>query len=132
MLNDERPKTLRELLQSGELQLRTSEEAAQTAREDDDAVFAWVQESMSDDQLGLRREGRPLKASPKPPTKVKSLRLEIRMWDLIDRYVELKGLSVNRFIEESLLMRFGKIPSNCVLVDEMQTAQSWDSGKEGW
>ena len=100
-----RPKTLRELLEEGSLNLRTREDVDQNAERDDAAAVRWMQATRAETQAGPRKPGRPAADQPKRETKVRSVRLTIPVWVEIDAAAELEGCSANRFIEEAILSR---------------------------
>jgi len=100
-----KPKTLRELMAGGELQLRSREAIERTAEQDDAATERWMERTRAAAYAEPRRPGRPQAAAPRRETKVRSVRLELPIWDQIDMVSDSLGCSANRFIEEAILKR---------------------------
>lgn len=100
-----KPKTLRELMAEGGLQLRSREAVERTAEQDDAATERWMERTRSAAYAEPRRPGRPHADAPRRETKVRSVRLELPLWDQIDIVSDSLGCSANRFIEEAILNR---------------------------
>lgn len=103
------PKTLRDLLAEGQLQLRTREEIERNADAEDAATERWMEATRASSALGPRKPGRPILNQPRRITRVRSLRLEETLWEQIDSLADYIGCSVNRFIEQAVQNRIREI-----------------------
>lgn len=111
---DQRPKTLRELLADGSLDLRSRAEVEGNAAGDDAATVRWMEETRAEALAGPRKPGRPPLGSRRQETRVRSVRLPVHAWSEIDRHAEEAGTSANRFIEEAVLARLAGQRSRAV------------------
>lgn len=93
--------TLEDLIASGAICL--DEKQLSAVESSDAATNKWALETSTRDIGAQRKEGRPLKAVKVHPTAVRSLRLEIALWNIIEDLAFKYNYSVNRFIEESVV-----------------------------
>ena len=105
----ERPKTLREMLAEGSLNFRTKEAAEILADEEHLRIEKVLLSSRDEAMTNPRRPGRPPINQPRRITMVRSLRLEVSLWERLDKLSEEIGCSTNRFIEESIFTRIGAL-----------------------
>lgn len=103
----EKKKSLLERLQSGELELPTEAEAKLDPNYDEgiEATVRFMEETRALALAEPRKAGRPLKIAARRITSVRGLRLEDSLWADLEKVSEDLGRSVNRYIEEAILMR---------------------------
>lgn len=120
------PKTLRELLKSGDLNLRPKDEFLAAEHTETAAITHFLEETRSEALGTLRRPGRPTKMAMKRETEVRSLRLEKNLWIKLEIESEEAGCSVNRFIEEAICQRI-KYYINKDLISTFIALDNWHS-----
>jgi predicted DNA-binding protein len=105
MMNQKR--SLLDRLASGELTLPSESEVKADPNYDDgiEATIRFMEETRAAALAEPRKAGRPLKIAARRITSVRGLRLEDSLWGDLETISEDLGSSVNRYIEEAILMR---------------------------
>jgi hypothetical protein len=96
-----KPLTLEDLLESGTIRINDSQ--LSKIRKSEAATNKWAIETSTRGIGAERKEGRPPKAMKVPPTEVRSLRLEVALWGIVEQLSHEYNHSINRFIEESII-----------------------------
>lgn len=140
MMNQKR--SLLDRLASGELKLPSEAEVKADPHYDDgiESTIRFMEETRAAALAEPRKAGRPLKIAARRITSVRGLRLEDSLWADIEQISENLGSSVNRYIEESILMRiesfelkndnYELMPVGNIQDESLYTQQeSWGPGK---
>lgn len=94
-----RPRKLKDLLQTGEVQFTDAEKLEQNLPQ----IHDWLEARLAKEPFPKKRLGRPQKGEAREETEVMSFRLPRRLLVEVSARAEEFGVSRNRFVEEALI-----------------------------